>query len=262
MAVEQMDSPYGYTHAQRPPSANEEREPPRPKPLDSEYSEMDGIRQTAPSQSSSYQLSKPSASHSRYIGPDLQRYPEPSSYSTNPNPPPLRLYGDHGRPPVYGSSTQPLAQFGSQRLADDAPGGGGPYASATSIVPRGAYDSRAAYGMQSSQGGPSPYSGNHGQLPWAPPAHSTSQSGFGPMSTDPHQSTSIYQSSVSPVIPTGGMPFPRSAGTGQSRTAGQSGDESYDGRTRNAKAQKRHREKRKAHVKHVSRLLVESSRSS
>lgn len=126
------------------------------------------------------------------------------------------------------------------------------YASAASTASRSGYDSRSPYGLQSSQGGSSSYSA-HQQLPWGQSAHPTSQSSFGgPMSTDTHQSASIYQSSVSPVIPTGGMPFTRSSAVGQSRTAGQSGDEGYDGRTRNAKAQKRHREKRKAHVKHVS----------
>lgn len=125
------------------------------------------------------------------------------------------------------------------------------YASATSTASRSGYDSRSPYGMQSSQGGSSSYSG-HQQLPWGQSAHPASHTGFGSMSTDTHQSASIYQSSVSPVIPTGGMPFVRPSAAGQSRPAGQSGDEGYDGRTRNAKAQKRHREKRKAHVKHVS----------
>lgn len=252
MAVEQMDSPYEYPNTHRPPSIAQEREAQRPKHLSSEYPEMDEQRQNAIPHSTSYQLPKPSAMHPRYIAPDSQRYPATSSHE---NPTSSRLFGDQVRPPSFASPYQPVNQFGGQRLGDDF-GGGGMYASATSTASRTTYDSRSPYGLQSSQGGSSSHSGPQGQLPWGQSAHPTSQSSFSTLSSDPHQSASFYQSSVSPVIPTGGMPFPRSAGAGQSRTAGQSGDEGYDGRTRNAKAQKRHREKRKAHVKHVSQIAA------
>lgn len=252
MAIESMGSPprSDYAYGLRRPSPSQDRESVRPKPAAPEYSGLQAMSQNLGSQSNPYQQPKPSPMQSRYGGPDPQRYyAESTSYATHANPP-TRLYNEHDRSPAYGSMYQ-APHFAPQRLTESTSAAGGLYVTAAEGATSSNYDSRP-YGLQPGNAGPSPFSGNPGQLPWSQSGSANNATSLTPLTSD--ASANIYQSSVSPTVPTGGMPFARHPGTGQSRPA-VSGDEEYDGRTRNAKAQKRHREKRKAHVKHVSRKL-------
>ncbi|KAJ9110117.1 hypothetical protein QFC19_001788 [Naganishia cerealis] len=130
--------------------------------------------------------------------------------------------------------------------------GGGMYPPLTqSNTPTGnVYESRNAYGLHSSQPGSSSSLGPPGSLPWG--QHTVTHVNVGAMAANTQQTSAAYQSSVSPVIPTGGMSFARPGGSKSNQTV----DEEFDGRTRNAKAQKRHREKRKAHVKHLEETVL------
>jgi hypothetical protein len=251
MAIDPMGSPprSDYAYGLRRPSTSQDRESARPKPAVPEYSGLQAISQNLGSQSNPYQQSKPSPMQSRYGGPDPQRYyGDSSSYATNPNHP-TRLYNEHDRSPAYGSMyAPPQPHFAPPRLGDSTTTATGLYVTAADGATSSNYDSRT-YALPSSTSGPSPFSGNPGQLPWGQSAGASNAASLTPLTSD--ATANIYPSSVSPTVPTGGMPFARQPGTSQSRPAG-SGDEEYDGRTRNAKAQKRHREKRKAHVKHVS----------
>lgn len=248
MAIESMGSPRTeYAYGLRRPSPSQDRDSGRSKPQALEYSGSQPMSQNLGSQSTPYQPPKPSPMQSRYGGPDASRYyAESSANATNTNYS-ARLYNEADRSPAYGSVYQ------TNHLAPPRPGDnpnvpGGLYVTGTDGIASSGYDSRP-YALSPGNAGSSQFASNPGQLPWSHSSSTSHATSLTPMNSD--TSGNLYQSSVSPTVPTGGMPFPRPSATAPARPVG-SGDDEYDGRTRNAKAQKRHREKRKAHVKHVS----------
>ncbi|GHJ88904.1 hypothetical protein NliqN6_5306 [Naganishia liquefaciens] len=253
MATQPMGSPprTDHAHGLRRPSTSQDREIARPKPQSSDYSGIHTISQHLGPQSINYQQPKPLPMQSRYGGPDSSRYyGESSSHASGINPP-ARMYNETDRSSANGSMYE-ANHLAQPRLGVNPNVPGGLYVTGTDGVTSSGYDSRT-YAMSPGNAGPSPFSSHPRQLPWNHSASTSHTTSLTPMTSD--TSANPYQSSVSPIVPTGGMPFSRQTGPAPSRPV-VSGDDEYDGRTRNAKAQKRHREKRKAHVKHLEETVL------
>ncbi|KAJ9119182.1 hypothetical protein QFC22_003674 [Naganishia vaughanmartiniae] len=249
----QMGSPprYGYSYGYRPPSPSQDRTASRPKL--SEFEHQAFTPQDPASNPSAYQLPRPTSMQPRYNASEPQRYLDTVPYPANQNhPPPPRIFTDHVRSPVFPSAFQSQGSMMGNRHTDGTSGGMYPSLTQTNTPPTGnMYESRPAYNMHSSHTGSSSSLGAPGQFSWSQ-SQNMPHLNVGGMAVDTQQSSAAYQSSVSPVISTGGMPFARPGGARNTHSV----DDEFDGRTRNAKAQKRHREKRKAHVKHLEETVL------
>lgn len=245
----QMGSPprYGYSYGYRPPSPSQDRTASRLKLSAIEHHPSAGASQDSASNTSAYQLPRPTSMQPRYNAAEPQRYLDTVPYPANQNHPPPRIFADHVRSPVFSSTFQSQGPMMGQRHVDGSGGGMYPPLTQSNTPTSNIYESRPAYHMHSSHAGSSSSMSAPGQYSWGP-SQNMPHLNAGGMAADTQQASAAYQSSVSPVISTGGMPFARPGGPRNT----QSVDDEFDGRTRNAKAQKRHREKRKAHVKHVS----------
>jgi hypothetical protein len=242
-----MGSPprYGYSSGYRAPSPNQDQTTSRSKYFEQPASAS--ISQDPIPRTSAYQLPRPTSMQPRYNATEPQRYLDTVPYPTNQHHPPPRVMAEHVRSPVFSSTFQSQGPMMNQRHLDGSGGGMYPPSTQSNTATSNMYESRPAYNMHSSHTGSSSSMGAPGQFSWGQ-SQNMPHLNVGGMSVDTQQASAAYQSSVSPVIPTGGMPFGRTGGPRNTHSV----DDEFDGRTRNAKAQKRHREKRKAHVKHVS----------
>ncbi|KAJ9103147.1 hypothetical protein QFC21_002569 [Naganishia friedmannii] len=247
----QMGSPprYGHSYDYRPPSPNQDRTASRPNLAGFEHQASIGASQDPTSNTPSYQLPRPTSMQPRYNALEPQRYLDTVPYPANQNQPPPRIFADHVRSPVF-SSFQSQGPMMPQRH-DSSGGGMYPPLTQSNTPTNNMYESRPAYNMHSSHTGSSSSMGAPGQFPWGQ-SQNMPHLNVGGMAVDTQQASAAYQSSVSPVISTGGTPFGRTGGPRNTHSV----DDEFDGRTRNAKAQKRHREKRKAHVKHLEETVL------